>query len=149
MEEITLNEYLSLYLDKLNHDLSNLANFAAIVYEMIPSLNWVGFYLFNGNSLYLGPFQGKAARSIINLGEGVCGKAAQQKTMIVVDDVHKFEGHIACDDASNSEIVIPIEMNGKLYGVLDIDSPLEKRFDEKTISLLQEATQLLVKHLIK
>lgn len=143
MDKISVNDYLSLYLDKEYKDITNMANFVAIIKEMVPHLNWVGFYLFDGNELYLGPFQGKAAVQTIPMGEGVCGISAKNQEKIVVDDVHQFEGHIACDDASNSEIVIPIVKNKKLIGVLDIDSPQHNRFDQKTVELLEESVAFL------
>ncbi|HKL47046.1 MAG TPA: GAF domain-containing protein, partial [Candidatus Izemoplasmatales bacterium] len=122
---------------------TNLANFVAIIKEMIENLNWVGIYLYDGKELYLGPFQGKAAVQTIPMGEGVCGTAAKTKEMIVVDDVHAYEGHIACDDASNAEIVIPILVNGTLLGVLDIDSPVHHRFGQETINTIQKAVDFL------
>jgi GAF domain-containing protein len=139
MDKISVNDYLSLYLDEEYKDITNMANFVAIIMEMVPHLNWVGFYLFDGHELYLGPFQGKAAVQTIPMGEGVCGISAKNQEKIVVDDVHQFEGHIACDDASNSEIVIPIVKNNKLIGVLDIDSPQHNRFDQETVKLLEES----------
>lgn len=143
MDKISVNDYLSLYLDKEYKDITNMANFVAIIMEMVPHLNWVGFYLFDGHELYLGPFQGKAAVQTIPMGEGVCGISAKNQEKIVVDDVHQFEGHIACDDASNSEIVIPIVKNNKLIGVLDIDSPQHNRFDQETVKLLEESVSFL------
>lgn len=143
MDKISVNEYLSLYLDKEYKDITNMANFVAIIKEMVAHLNWVGFYLFDGHDLYLGPFQGKAAVQTIPMGEGVCGISAKTQEKIVVDDVHQFEGHIACDDASNSEIVIPIVKNNQLIGVLDIDSPQHNRFDQKTVELLDQAVAFL------
>jgi GAF domain-containing protein len=143
MDKISVNDYLSLYLDEEYKDITNMANFVAIIMEMIPHLNWVGFYLFDGHELYLGPFQGKAAVQTIPMGEGVCGISAKNQEKIVVDDVHQFEGHIACDDASNSEIVIPIVKNNKLIGVLDIDSPQHNRFDQETVKLLEESVAFL------
>ena len=143
MNQITVNEYLSLYLDKDYKQVTNLANFTAVIKEMIENLNWVGFYLYDGNELYLGPFQGKAAVQTIPMGEGVCGTSASSQEMIVVDDVHQYEGHIACDDASNAEIVIPIIKNKQLIGVLDIDSPVHNRFDQMTVKTIQEAVDFL------
>jgi GAF domain-containing protein len=149
MNQISLNEYLGLYLDRKYHQTTNLSNFTAIVKEMIPDLNWVGFYLYNGSSLYLGPFQGKAAVQTIPMNEGVCGVSASRQETIVVDDVHQFEGHIACDDASNSEIVIPLIINQELFAVLDIDSPIKNRFDEKTVNTLKNAVDLLYQYISK
>ena len=105
-----------------------LANISALLYEHMPDLNWAGFYLMRDGQLVLGPFQGKAACIHIQPGKGVCGTAvAEDKTQLVAD-VHQFPGHIACDSASNSEIVVPIHKDGKVTGVLDIDSPLFGRF---------------------
>ena len=105
-----------------------LSNASALIYEAMDDLNWAGFYLMNKGSLLLGPFQGKVACIRIPLGKGVCGTAAQKNETLVVDNVHEFAGHIACDGASNSEIVIPIHKNGEVVGVLDIDSPEFSRF---------------------
>lgn len=147
MNQISVNEYLGLYLDKSYPQTSNLANFTAIIKEMISDLNWVGFYLYNQKELYLGPFQGKSATQLIPLGSGVCGTSAKNKEILVVDDVHQFEGHIACDDASNSEIVIPVIINDELFGVLDIDSPSLNRFDQATINTLKSAVDYLIQYL--
>jgi len=147
MDQLTIEDYIGLYLDKSYSQVTNLSNFTAIIMEMVSNLNWVGFYLYNGQELYLGPFQGKAAVQTISIGEGVCGLSAEKKEMIVVDDVHQFEGHIACDDASNSEIVIPIIINDRLFGVLDIDSPVHNRFDALTAKELNDAVKLLSKYL--
>ena len=112
------------------HQIANLANASALLWQSLPDLNWAGFYILEGDKLVLGPFQGKPACIEIPLGKGVCGTAAASGKTVVVDDVHAFEGHIACDSASNSEIVVPMFVNGALYGVLDIDSPLLNRFSE-------------------
>lgn len=111
---------------------ANCANFAALVYNSLPDLNWAGFYLFDGQELVVGPFQGKPACIRIALGRGVCGTAAQTRETQVVRDVNAFEGHIACDAASNSEIVVPlVKADGSLLGVWDVDSPLVARFDDE------------------
>ncbi|WP_076413621.1 GAF domain-containing protein [Shewanella sp. UCD-KL12] len=107
-----------------------MANFSAIVNDALDDINWVGFYLVKGEQLVLGPFQGKVACTRIPLGKGVCGSAAQDKTTFRVADVHEFAGHIACDSASNSEIVIPVFNGKELIAVLDIDSPKFDRFSE-------------------
>ena len=107
-----------------------LSNASAILYDAMPELNWAGFYLMNKGSLLLGPFQGKVACIRIALGKGVCGTAAGNDETLVVPNVHEFPGHIACDSASNSEIVVPIHKDGKVVGVLDIDSPKLDRFSE-------------------
>lgn len=110
---------------------ANAANLASLIYHSLPELNWAGFYFLKGGELVLGPFQGKVACVRIALGKGVCGTAAAERRSIVVSDVHEFPGHIACDSASNSEIVVPILRGGELLGVLDLDSPIAGRFDEE------------------
>jgi GAF domain-containing protein len=111
------------------HDLvANAANTAALLFDALPGLNWAGFYLYKEGELVLGPFQGKPACVRIAIGTGVCGTAAARRETVVVEDVHAFPGHIACDSASNSEIVIPLLRGAELLGVLDLDSPLRGRF---------------------
>lgn len=111
------------------HDLvANAANTAALIWDALPGLNWAGFYLYKSGELVLGPFQGKPACVRIAIGKGVCGTAAARRTTMVVEDVHAFPGHIACDSASNSEIVVPLLRGDELLGVLDLDSPLHARF---------------------
>ena len=120
-------------LDALTADepdaVANMANAAALIWQYLPDLNWAGFYRFVGGELVLGPFQGKAACIRIPLGKGVCGTAAATRTTQVIADVHAFPGHIACDAASASELVVPIVHGGELLGVLDLDSPRPGRFD--------------------
>ncbi|MBX9870059.1 MAG: GAF domain-containing protein [Burkholderiaceae bacterium] len=108
--------------------IANAAQFSAFIFQSLSALNWVGFYIAHGEELVLGPFQGKVACVRIPFGRGVCGTTAQQRTTVVVDDVHQFPGHIACDSASNSEIVIPVIVDGELRGVFDVDSPETHRF---------------------
>jgi len=110
--------------------IANAANTAALIYHALPDLNWAGFYFLKGDELVLGPFQGRPACVRIPMGKGVCGVAAGQRRSIVVADVQSFPGHIACDAASRSELVVPLLKNGSLAGVLDLDSPLAARFDE-------------------
>ncbi|PJM89832.1 GAF domain-containing protein [Achromobacter ruhlandii] len=113
------------------HDrIANAANLSALAYQALPDLNWVGFYLFDGTELVLGPFQGKPACVRIPLNRGVCGAAASARPTQLVPDVHAFPGHIACDAASRSEIVVPLVHQGELIGVWDVDSPVPDRFDE-------------------
>jgi GAF domain-containing protein len=113
------------------HDrIANAANFSAQVFAALPDLNWAGFYFFDGKELVVGPFQGKPACGRIALGKGVCGAAAATRQTQVVRDVHAFAGHIACDAASRSEIVVPLLVGGELLGVFDVDSPLLARFDD-------------------
>jgi L-methionine (R)-S-oxide reductase len=109
--------------------IANAANTAALIYDALPDLNWAGFYLYKSGELVLGPFQGKPACVRIPLGKGVCGSAASRRETIRVEDVHQFPGHIACDSASNSEIVVPLVRDDELLGVLDVDSPKFRRFD--------------------
>jgi L-methionine (R)-S-oxide reductase len=111
--------------------IANLANSAALLFHSLPDLNWAGFYLLKDGELVVGPFQGKPACVRIALGKGVCGTAAAQRATQLVRNVHEFPGHIACDSASNSEIVVPMIRNGELIGVLDLDSPQLARFDEQ------------------
>ena len=117
--------------------IANMANVAALVWQYLPDLNWAGFYRLVGDELVLGPFQGKAACIRIPLGKGVCGTAAATRATQLVDDVHAFPGHIACDAASASEIVVPIMHDGRLIGVLDLDSPVVARFDAEDAAGLE------------
>lgn len=112
----------------VEYDMTNLANAAALLYESLEDINWAGFYLMRDGELVLGPFQGKVACTKIAVGKGVCGTAVEKDRIQCVPDVHAFAGHIACDSASNSEIVVPIHKNGYVWGVLDIDSPKKGRF---------------------
>jgi GAF domain-containing protein len=111
--------------------IANAANLSALLYHSLPDLNWAGFYLQKDGELVIGPFQGKPACVRIAMGKGVCGTAAAQRQTILVDNVHDFPGHIACDSASNSEIVVPLIKQERLLGVLDLDSPLFARFDDE------------------
>lgn len=111
--------------------IANMANVAALIWQAVPDLNWAGFYRLLDDTLILGPFQGKAACIRIPIGKGVCGAAAESKTTQLVRDVHAFPGHIACDAASQSELVVPILVQGRLIAVLDLDSPRPARFDEE------------------
>lgn len=125
-----LNKQLLALTEGVEEPISNLANASALLYQTLADLNWAGFYLYKNGVLLLGPFQGKTACTKIPMGKGVCGTAAEKGETLVVPDVHAFPGHIACDGASNSEIVIPLYVEGRLFGVLDIDSPLLDRFSE-------------------
>lgn len=122
---------------------TNLANASALLYQTLPDLNWAGFYLYTDGQLVLGPFQGKTACTVIPMDKGVCGAAASRGETLVVPDVHAFPGHIACDSASRSEIVVPIYVEGSLYGVLDIDSPIPNRFSADDQVLLESFVQIL------
>ena len=125
--------------------LANAANMTALLYQMLPDVNWVGFYFLQDRELVLGPFQGKVACVRIPLGRGVCGTAAARREILVVPDVNEFPGHIACDGASRSEIVLPLVQEGRLLGVLDLDSPNLARFDHEDREGLQAAANLLLK----
>lgn len=132
----------------ITNKITILANASALLYNNLENLNWAGFYHFLNNQLELGPFQGKIACMIIPLNKGVCGACATAKETIVVDNVHNFSGHIACDSASNSEIVIPVfNKDNTLYALLDIDSPIYSRFDEIDKFYLEEFVKILQKHL--
>ena len=126
-----LKEQMDALTGTQSRPIPNLANASALLWQILPDLNWAGFYLMEDGALYLGPFQGKTACIRIPLGQGVCGTAAQKDQVLRVYDVHEFEGHIACDSASNSEIVLPIHDGDDVIGVLDIDSPLVGRFSEE------------------
>lgn len=117
---------------------ANAANAAALLFERLPDLNWAGFYFLRGGELVVGPFQGRVACVRIGLGAGVCGTAAARRATLIVPDVHAFPGHITCDAASNSEIVVPIEAGGRLVGVLDLDSPSLGRFGPPDAALLEK-----------
>lgn len=128
------------------HDfIANMANGASLLYHLLKDVNWVGFYLYKEEQLILGPFNGKPACIRIQIGKGVCGTTAARRETIVVPDVHEFPGHIACDAASQSEIVVPMIKDGMLIGVLDIDSPIKNRFDEVDRQYLEEMVEILLK----
>jgi L-methionine (R)-S-oxide reductase len=124
--------------------IANAANLSSLIYHSLPDLNWAGLYLLKANELVLGPFQGKPACVRIAIGSGVCGTAAQQRETIIVDNVHDFPGHIACDSASNSEIVVPVVKDGQLIAVLDLDSPIFARFDDDDAAGLNELVEIFV-----
>ena len=132
---------------KGEHDFTaNAANFSALLFNSLPNVNWAGFYFLKGEELVLGPFQGNPACVRIPLGKGVCGVAAQQLETIIVPNVHEFPGHIACDVASNSEIVVPLFDGERLLGVLDLDSPTIARFDDQDAEGLNELVTVFVAH---
>lgn len=130
----------------VRHPIANLANISALIYTTMDALNWAGFYLAEGDRLVLGPFQGRPACIEIPWGRGVCGTAAEKDATQLVPDVHAFPGHIACDCASRSEIVVPLHKKGEVVGVLDIDSPVEARFSEEDREGLEALCALLEKH---
>ena len=125
------------------HNIANLSNLSALIYEALEDLNWAGFYLLEDDTLILGPFQGKVACVEIPVGKGVCGTAVQENRTQLVPDVHQFPGHIACDSASRSEIVVPIRVGGDILGVLDIDSPIPNRFSEEDQIGLERIVNIL------
>ncbi len=134
------------YVSPEKNIISNLANISSILFNQLDDLNWLGFYLVKEGEeeLYLGPFQGLQATTNIKFENGVCGHAATSKKTVVVPDVHCFEGHIACDIRSKSEIVVPIfKPNGELYGIIDVDSPIKDRFNDQEQKLLEEIAQLV------
>jgi len=133
--------------ENVPHPISNLANAAALLWEHLENINWAGFYLLEGDTLVLGPFQGKTACIEIPVGKGVCGTAVAENAPQLVADVHAFPGHIACDSASNSEIVIPLRKGGSILGVLDIDSPRYARFTENDRQNLEIFAEILEKTL--
>ena len=131
--------------ENIPYETANLANAAALIWEYVPDINWAGFYKMADSQLVLGPFQGKAARVVIPVGQGVCGTAVAENKTQRVENVHNFCGHIACDCASNSEIVIPIHVRGEIWGVLDMDSPSIGRFTEEDQNGLERFVEELEK----
>lgn len=149
MKKHELLEQATALLSEQPNELAILSNASAFINDTFDRLNWAGFYLWDGTKLTVGPFQGKVACSTIPLGKGVCGEAAQRKMTMVIKDVHMHPNHIACDENSRSEVVVPIFINNKLYGVLDVDSPIVNRFDEEIVSFFQDFVQLLIKTIDK
>lgn len=143
-----LGKQLRSLLDRKENILSNLSNFTAALKQTFDKISWVGFYLYDGQKLYLGPFQGKVACTLIEIGKGVCGTAAMRRQTVLVEDVDKFPGHIACDPESRSEIVIPIIKNNDLYGVLDLDSKELNSFDKTDQKYLEEYSSFLSSEII-
>ena len=144
---LLLKSYTGL-VEKENDFIATLANTSAFIFNTVKGLNWAGFYLLTDNELVLGPFQGMPACTRIKYGNGVCGTAVSESKTMVVDNVHEFEGHIACDSASNSERVVPVYKNNVIIGVLDVDSPefsrfgsAEKEFFEKIVKVIEEKIQ--------
>lgn len=138
-----VNAQLAALIADVPHKIANLANASALLYEMLGDINWAGFYLMENGMLVLGPFQGRTACIEIRVGRGVCGTAVERDEIMCVEDVHAFPGHIACDAASRSEIVVPIHVNGDIVGVLDIDSPTVGRFTEEDRAGLAEFVRIL------
>ncbi|QYF85475.1 GAF domain-containing protein [Brevibacterium sp. PAMC21349] len=144
--ELVQKQLLALIEDETNR-IANLSNAAALLNQFLDEINWVGFYLYEEDQLILGPFQGLPACVRIPMGRGVCGTSAATEKTLRIEDVHQFPGHIACDAASRSEIVIPLMKDGKLLGVLDIDSPITGRFDEMDQQGLEKFAEILSNHL--
>ena len=136
-------QQLSALVDGIPYEVANLANASALLWQELEDINWVGFYKMTNGKLVLGPFQGKPACIEIPVGRGVCGTAVVQDAVQLVYDVHRFPGHIACDSASNSEIVLPIHVNGEIWGVLDIDSPYIGRFTQEDKAGLIQVVRIL------
>ena len=141
--KIIARQALSLFENERDF-IANAANLSALLFHSLPDVNWVGFYLLKGSELVLAPFQGKVACVRLPLGKGVCGTSAFERKIIIVDNVHEFEGHIACDSSSNSEIVIPLIINDHIIGVLDIDSPIFNRFNSDDQRGLEELTNIFL-----
>lgn len=139
-----LLETASFYINKDDKLITNLSNLSALINYFLDDINWVGFYLYDGEKLYLGPFQGLPACTEIKLGSGVCGVSAKEQVTYIVKDVNQFAGHIACDSQSASEIVLPLVKDGALIGVLDIDSPSFERFDEVDKVYLEKVINKLI-----
>ena len=138
-----LNEQLGALTEGIPYKVANLANASALLWEHLDTVNWAGFYMMEEGALVLGPFQGKTACIRIPVGKGVCGTAVKENATQRVADVHAFPGHIACDCASRSEIVVPIRKNGEVIGVLDIDSPVKDRFSAEDQAGLEEFVRIL------
>jgi len=139
----TLCAQLAALTEGVPYEVANLANTSALLWQEMPEINWVGFYKMEGGALVLGPFQGKPACIRIPVGRGVCGTAVAEDKVQLVYDVHEFPGHIACDCASNSEIVLPIHVGGEIWGVLDIDSPYVGRFAEEDRNGLKKIVTII------
>ena len=143
MEYTDLTAQVKALTEGIPYPIANLANASAAIWQAMDRINWAGFYLMEQGKLVLGPLQGKPACIEIPVGKGVCGTAVAQKKTQLVEDVHQFPGHIACDSASNSEIVVPIYKNGEIYGVLDIDSPYFARFTDEDQRGLEALVRVL------
>lgn len=143
----TLQQQVIALLGDESDTIANLANISSLLFMELDQINWAGFYLYKDDELVLGPFQGKPACIRIPIGKGVCGTSAKSLTVQRVANVHSFPGHIACDAASNSEIVVPLVVNGELFGVLDIDAPIENRFSEEDEMGLVEIAFILTQQI--
>ena len=143
-----MNSQLRALIGGVPHKTANYANASALLYENLADINWAGFYLMEEGILVLGPFQGKTACIEIPVGKGVCGTAVKENRTVLVENVHEFPGHIACDSASNSEIVVPIRKNGEVIGVLDIDSPEFSRFTDEDRAGLEEFVRIIEEEML-
>ncbi len=132
-------------LENEHDEIANMANLSALIFNSIENLNWAGFYIYKDRELVLGPFQGLPACVRLQLHKGVCGTAAAEHRTLNVSNVHVFEGHVACDSASNSEVVVPIIINDQIYGVLDIDSPVYNRFDQDLVEFFEQIVHVFKK----
>lgn len=144
-----LNQQAQALIEQESDLIANMANISALLFNQLPDLNWAGFYIMREGTLVLGPFQGQVACVRIPVGKGVCGTAVATGEVQLVKDVHQFAGHIACDAASNSEIVLPLRHQGQIIAVLDIDSPSLARFDEEDKAGLEQLVSLFEQHLAK
>lgn len=144
-----LDKQLRALLNKDDNELSSLSNFTAALKQSFDKISWVGFYIYDGEKLFLGPFQGKIACTEISIGKGVCGTSAQKLETVIVPDVDLFPGHIACDSASRSEIVVPVIKNKKLWGVLDLDSTSYNSFNDTDKIYLEQFCKFLSEEIIK
>lgn len=145
-QRLTVKELLCIVravLETENDVIANMANVSALIYEALPDVNWAGFYLLKNNELVLGPFQGRIACTRIVLGRGICGMAARHRETQRVADVHAFPGHIACDAASSSEVVVPVVVDDTLVGVLDVGSPVQNRFTAGDQEILEKIVKTL------
>ena len=142
MENLEL-EQLRALLETERNPIANLANASSFLYNTMNQLNWLGFYLIDGDELILGPFQGKVACTRIRVGQGVCGNAVKLEKTMKIDDVHQCAGHIACDSASNSEVVVPLWKDNQIVGVLDVDSPYQARFSNQDVQFLEKAAKII------
>ena len=142
-----MNQAIHSLMTEEKNTLSNLCNISGMMAMFLKDINWVGFYLLKDNELILGPFQGKPACTRIKIGEGVCGRAVQTKKSQRIDNVHAFPGHIACDSASNSELVVPLIKDQQVLGVIDIDSPLFSRFDQMDQEGIEALSTIIVSHI--
>lgn len=139
-----MNDFITGLFFEERDAIANMANLASLLYNILPEVNWAGFYLYKEGELVLGPFGGKPACIRIAMGKGVCGAAAERRETQVVKDVHAFPGHIACDGATKAEIVVPMVHEGRLIGVMDLDSPIKERFDEEDQGALEAVVHKLL-----